>query len=115
MMVKVCKINLAWTSLGQTRSELSVKTQSRSVKCAMGSLITLRIGSVNVGTMRGGYGETVEVAAKRHLDFCCFREPGRARVPEKWVDISSFGWAVRKVFIKWGCWWLINELKKCWL
>ena len=31
---------------------------------------------MNVGTMRGREGEVVEMAANRHLDFCCFQETG---------------------------------------
>ena len=38
--------------------------------------MTLRVGSVNVGTMRGREGEVVEMAASRHLDFCCLQETG---------------------------------------
>ena len=43
----------ARTSPGKTRSALAAKTQGRSVKSAMGGTVTLRVGSVNVGTMRG--------------------------------------------------------------
>ena len=60
----------ARTSPGK-RSALAAKTQGGSVKSAMGGTVTLRVGSVNVGTMRGREGEVVEMAASRHLDFCC--------------------------------------------
>ena len=52
------------------------KTQGGSVELAMGGMVTLRVGSVNVGTMRGREGEVVEMAASRHLDFCCLQETG---------------------------------------
>ena len=63
-------------SPGKKRSALTAKTQSGSVKSAMGGMVTLRVGSVNVGTMRGREGEVVEMAASRHLDFCCLQETG---------------------------------------
>ena len=34
----------------------------------------MRIGSVNVGTMRGMSGEIAEMAARRRLDICCVQE-----------------------------------------
>ena len=34
----------------------------------------LRIGSVNVGTLRGRSGEVVDMVTRRHLDFCCLQE-----------------------------------------
>ena len=40
-----------------------------------GGLVPLRIGSVNVSTMRKE-GEVVDMAARRHLDFCCLQETG---------------------------------------
>ena len=76
MMARTCKHIPARTLPGQTRSALPAKTQEGSVKCAMGGLATLRIGSVNVGTMRGRDGEVVEVATRRHLDFCCLQKNG---------------------------------------
>ena len=36
--------------------------------------IDLRVGSANVGTLRGRYGEVVELAVRRRLDFCCLQE-----------------------------------------
>ena len=53
----------ARTSPGKTRPALPAKTQGGSVKSAMGGTVTLRVGSVNVGTMRGHEGEVVEMAA----------------------------------------------------
>ena len=49
----------ARTSPGKKRSALPAKTQGRSVKLAMGGMVTLRVGSVNVSTMRGREGEVV--------------------------------------------------------
>ena len=34
----------------------------------------MRIGTANVGTMRGRSGEVVEMAERRRLDFCCLQE-----------------------------------------
>ena len=59
---------------GETRSALAAKTQGGSVKSATGGIVTWRVGSVNVGTMRGREGEVVEMAVSRHLDFCCLQE-----------------------------------------
>ena len=61
---------------GKKRSALAAKTQGGSVKSAMGGMVTLRVGSVNAGIMRGREGEVVEMAASRHLDFCCLQETG---------------------------------------
>ena len=58
-------------SPGKKRSALAAKTQDGSVKSAMGCMVTLR---VNVGW--GREGEVVEIAASRHLDFCCLQETG---------------------------------------
>ena len=66
----------ARTSPGKRRSALAAKTLGGSVKSAMGGMVTLRVGLVNVGTMRGREGEVVEMAASRHLDFCCLQETG---------------------------------------
>ena len=63
-------------SPGKERSALAAETRSGSVKSAMGGMVTLRVGSVNVFTMRGREGEVVEMAASRHLDFCCLQETG---------------------------------------
>ena len=41
-----------------------------------GGCVPLRIGSVNVGSLRlrGKDGEVVNMAVKGHLDFCCLQE-----------------------------------------
>ena len=71
---------------------------------AMGGTVTLRVGSVNFGNMRGHEGEVVEMAASRHLDFCCLQETGwKGEGARKLGDISSFGWGERKGIIEWGC------------
>ena len=36
--------------------------------------VCLKIGTVNVGTMRGRCEEVVDMAARRHLDICCVQE-----------------------------------------
>ena len=41
-----------------------------------GGLVSPRIGSVNVTTMRGRDGEVARMAARRRLDFCCLQETG---------------------------------------
>ena len=66
-----------------TRSALPLMAQGGSVKLAMGrergvkgDLVSLRIGSVYVTTMKKRDGEVVDMAARRHLDFCCLQETG---------------------------------------
>ena len=66
---------------GLTRSAHPLMAQGGSVKLAMGrergvkgSLVSLRIGSVNVSTMKKKDGEVVDMAARRRLDFCCLQE-----------------------------------------
>ena len=50
------------TSPGLTRSALAANPGgSKSEKLAMGNIVRLRLGSVNIGTMRGRYGEVVEM------------------------------------------------------
>ena len=64
--------------------------QSGSVKLAMGrergvkgGLVSLRIGSVNVSTIKKKDGEVVDMAARRRLDSAVFRRlDGKARVQE---------------------------------
>ena len=34
----------------------------------------LRVGTVNVGTLRGREGEVVDMVNRRGLDFCCLQE-----------------------------------------
>ena len=57
--------------------------QGGSVKLAMGrergvkrGLASLRIGSVNVTSMKRKDGEVLDMAARRGLDFCCLQETG---------------------------------------
>ena len=42
---------------------------ARGVEC-----VELRVGSANVGTMRGRSGEVVEMCGRRKLDVCCLQE-----------------------------------------
>ena len=97
----------ARTTPGEKGSALPAKTQSGSVKLAMGGMVTLRVDSVNVSTMRGREREVVEMAASRHLDFCCLQETGwKGEGARKLGVISSFEWGERKGIMEWGCWWL---------
>ena len=71
----------ARTAPGSTRSALPLMTQGGSVKLTMGrgsacqgSSIPLRIGSVNVGSLRGRDGEVVNMAVVGQMDFCCLQE-----------------------------------------
>ena len=71
----------ARTPPGLTRSMLLLIAQGGSVKLAMGwergvkgGLVSLRIGSVNVTSMKKRDGEVVDLAARRRLDFCCLQE-----------------------------------------
>ena len=66
---------------GLTRPALPLVTQGGSDKSSMcressyqGGCVPLRIGSVNVGSLRGRDGEVVNMAVKGHLDFCCLQE-----------------------------------------
>ena len=85
----------ARTSPGK-RSALAAKTQGGSVKSAMGGTVTLRVGSVNVGTMRGREGEVVEMAASRHLDFCCLQETGWKGEGARKLGRYKFFWMGRE-------------------
>ena len=78
------------------RSALAAKTQGGSVKLAMGGTVTLRVGSVNVGTMRGREGEVVEMAASRHLDFCCLQETGWKGEGARKLGRYKFFWMGRE-------------------
>ena len=53
----------------------SVKLAMGQEKGVKGGFVSLRIGSVNVTTMKRD-GEVVDMAAKRHLDFCCLQKTG---------------------------------------
>jgi len=71
MMTQHRKNILARTS-PSTRSALLLAHPGRSEKSAKG--VELRIGTVNVGTLRGRSGEVVEMVGRRRLDFCCLQE-----------------------------------------
>ena len=75
----------AQTASGATRSVLLLMIQGGSGKSAMrrgrgyqGGCIPLRIGSVNVGSLRGKDGEVVNMAVEGHLDFCCLQKTRRS-------------------------------------
>ena len=107
---------LARTSPGEKRSALPAKTQGGSVKLATVGMVTLRVGSVNVGTMRGREGEVVKMAASRRVDFCCLQETGwKGEGARKLGVISSFGWGERKGIMESGCWWLRNGSRRFWM
>ena len=36
--------------------------------------VKFRVGTLNVGTMRGRAGEVVETLTRRHIDICCVQE-----------------------------------------
>ena len=38
--------------------------------------VKFRLGTLNVGTMRGRSGEVVETLSRRHIDLCCVQETG---------------------------------------
>ena len=86
----------ARTSPGKTRPALPAKTQGESAKSAMGGAVTLRVGSVNVGTMRGREGEVVEMAPSRHLDFCCLQETGWKGEGARKLGRYKFFWMGRE-------------------
>ena len=71
MMTQHRKNILARTS-PSTRSALLLAHPGRSDKSAKG--VELRIGTVNIGTLRGRNGEVVEMVGRRRLDFCCLQE-----------------------------------------
>ena len=72
---------------GSVRSALPFQVPDGSEKCAMGAVeggrkdrgvgkdrSRLRVGSVNVGSLRGRSDEVVEMVGRRNLDFCCLQE-----------------------------------------
>ncbi len=68
----------------RTSSALAVRYPGGSDKLAMGMEMRLRLGSVNVGTMRGRSAEIVEVMERRRLDFVVYkRRGGREGVQEQ--------------------------------
>ena len=64
------------TSPGQTRSAFPSLCPGGNEKLARGteSGLRVRVGSANVGTMRGREGEVVEMVGRRRLNFCCLQE-----------------------------------------
>ena len=75
--------------------------------------IELRIGSVNVGTLRGRCGEVVDMVGRRKLDICCLQETrwkgGSSRnMGKDGARYKLFWVVVRMVGLAWGCWWQRN-------
>ena len=85
---------------GLKRPALSPMAQGGSVKCAMGrergeqgGLVSLRIGSVNVTSMRRD-GEVVDMAEDVWTFIVCRILDGKVKVQEGWASTSFSGWAV---------------------
>src|SRR5258706_14978800 len=57
--------------------------------------VRLRIGTLNVGSMRGRAGEVVDMAERRRLDFCCLQET-------RWRGGSAKTYGKYKFFWKGG-------------
>jgi hypothetical protein len=76
-----------------SRSALLSAHPGRSDKSAKG--VELRIGTANVGTLRGRSGEVVEMVGRRRLDFCCLQET-------RWKGEGTRMMGEYKVFWK-GC------------
>ena len=59
--------------------------------------MNLRIGTLNVGSMKGRSGEVADMVARRRLDFCCLQETrwkaGSARSLGKEGAMYKFLWA----------------------
>jgi hypothetical protein len=65
-----------------------------SEKLTMGNVarLRLRLGSVNTGTMRGRYGEVVEMMVRRRLDFCCLQETRWKGEGARMIGDCKFFW-----------------------
>ena len=74
----------------RTRSALTVGDPGGSEKLAMGS--KLRLGSVNVGTMRGRKDEVVDMMLRRSLDFCCLQETRWRGGSARTIGSCKFYW-----------------------
>ena len=58
----------------------------------MANVARLRLGSVNIGTMRGRYGEVVEMNVRRRLDFCCLQETRWKGEGARMIGDCKFFW-----------------------
>ena len=75
--------------------------------------MTLRVGSVNVCTMKGREGEVLEMAASRHLDFCCLQETDwRGEGREIWGGYKFIWMGREEGYHGVGCWWLKNGSRR---
>jgi len=86
----------AQTSPGQTRYALPSQYPGGSEKLARGT--GMRVGTANVGTMKGRIGKVLEMASSRHHDFCCLQETRwKGLGPEYLVNINFSGQGVKRV------------------
>ena len=76
----------------RTSSALAVRYPGGSDKLAMGMDKRLRLGSVNVGTMRGRSLEVVEMMQRRQLDFCCLQETRWRGGSARTIGSCKFFW-----------------------
>ena len=71
--------------------------------------VTLRVGTVNVGTLKGRSGEVVDMAGRRKLDICFYKKrDGEEEVRGRWegrmLGTNCFGVdviVVRRVWVSW--------------
>src|SRR5208282_2482282 len=80
-----------WTTVVQTHPITSWTFGKRAGD------MNLRIGTLNVGSMKGRSGEVADIAARRRLDLCCLQETrwkgGSARSLGKEGAMYKFFWA----------------------
>ena len=79
-------------SPGQKRSALPVQSPDGSEKSARGRC-GVRVGTANVGTMRGRSGEVVDMADRRCLDFCCLQETRWKSSGARTIGKYKFFWS----------------------
>ena len=90
----------------QTVIERNPCKQSRKSKA-----VSLRVGTVNIGSMSRRSGEVVDMAGRRDLDFCCLQETRWKGVVREYLveteHATSFsGVDVRRWWQVWEFWWL---------
>ena len=64
----LASIRSKWTTVVRTHPSTSRTFGKRAGE------MNLRIGTLNVGSMKGRSGEVADMAARRRLDFCCLQE-----------------------------------------
>jgi hypothetical protein len=92
MKLQKHKVIPARTSPGQKRSALPVQSPDGSGKSARGRC-DVRVGTANVGTMRGRSGEVVDMADRRCLDFCCLQETRWKSSGARTIGKYKFFWS----------------------